>query len=179
MTDEEYRQAIQLLNWKGLKQLWQVIQQKLAPPGWAAGKPFEYAVLRAFELDGATVRYPFTVTIDGQTVEQVDGAVHIGALSCLVESKDLSLPVNFEPVAKLRSQLLRRPAATIGCIFTTSSFTAPALTLAKFLAPQTILLWEAAHLDYALRHERIADLLVRKYQWCIETGEPDFDVTLL
>ena len=56
MTEEEYRQAIQLLNWKGLKQLWQVIQQKLAPPGWAAGKPFEYAVLRAFELDGATVR---------------------------------------------------------------------------------------------------------------------------
>ena len=179
MTEEDYRQAIQSLNWVGLRQLWETIQQRLLPPGWAAGKAFEYAVLRAFELDGATVRYPFTVTLDGQTVEQVDGAVHVGALSCLIESKDYSRAINFEPVAKMRSQLLRRPAATIGSLFTTSSFTAPALTLAKFLAPQTILLWEAAHFDYALRHERISTLLVRRYQWCIETGEPDFDVTLL
>lgn len=179
MTEAEYKQAIQLLDWGGLRQLWRTIQQRITPPGWAAGKSFEYAVLRAFELDGATVRYPFTVTLEGQTVEQVDGAVHVGALSCLVEAKDYVAAINFEPVAKMRSQLLRRPAATIGSIFTTSSFTAPALTLAKFLAPQTILLWEAAHFGYALQHERISDLLVRKYQWCAETGEPDFDVTLL
>lgn len=178
MTEEEYKQTIQLLDWEGLRHLWQAIQLGITP-GWVAGKAFEYAVLRAFELDRAIVRYPFTIVLDGQTVEQIDGVVHIGALSCLLESKDYGVNINFEPLAKMRSQLLRRPAATIGSIFTTSSFTAPALTLARFLAPQTILLWEAAHFDYALRHERISDLLVRKYQWCTETGEPDFDVTLL
>jgi hypothetical protein len=33
--------------------------------GWAPGKAFEYLVLRAFQLEGAEVRWPYSVRIDG------------------------------------------------------------------------------------------------------------------
>lgn len=178
MTEEEYKQQIRKLKWVDLYQLWTAIEQK-DTPGWEAGKALEYLILRAFELDGATVRYPFLIKIDGEVTEQIDGVVHLNGLSCLIEAKDSGTNVNFEPIAKMRSQLLRRPGATIGSIFTTSGFTSPALTLAKFLAPQTILLWEKPHLENALKKEHICPLLVQKYQWCVETGEPDFDVTLI
>lgn len=194
MTEADYEQRIKKLDWFGLNQLWADIKQKKTlVSGWAAGKALEYLILRAFELDSATVRYPYSVKIDGEVTEQIDGVIHLNGLSCLVEAKDYGREpdpndpndtdngtnVNFEPIAKMRSQLLRRPGATIGSIFTTSGFTSPALTLAKYLAPQTILLWEKSHLDVALQKQQICSLLVRKYQWCVETGEPDFDVTLI
>jgi hypothetical protein len=192
VTEEDYKRQIREMDWSDLRELWALIKQKKTPL-WASGKALEYLILRAFELDLATVRYPFSIKIDGEVTEQIDGVVHFQGLSCLVEAKDYGREpdpndpndigdwtnVNFEPIAKLRSQLLRRPGATIGSIFTTSGFTSPALTLAKYLAPQTILLWEKSHLDVALQKGNICSLLVQKYQWCVETGEPDLDVTLL
>lgn len=192
MTEAQYTALIKTYQWPELQQLWQDIKQRHTP-GWNDGKALEYLILRAFEVDGATVRYPFSVKIDGEITEQIDGVIHIDGLSCLVEAKDYGREpdpndpndtntgnkVNFEPLAKLRNQLLRRPGATIGSLFTTSGFTSPALTLAKYLAPQTILLWEKAHLEEAMRRQKICSLLVQKYHWCVETGEPDFDVTLV
>jgi hypothetical protein len=32
-------------------------------PGWEPGRAFEYLVLRAFELDGADVKYPYTAIL--------------------------------------------------------------------------------------------------------------------
>jgi hypothetical protein len=48
------------------------------------GEAFEYLVIRAFEIDPlepATVRYPYEVSLFGEKVEEIDGAVHsAGAL---------------------------------------------------------------------------------------------------
>jgi hypothetical protein len=57
----------------------------------------------AFELDpdeSATVRYPYEVRLFGEKVEEIDGAVHLQGLSCLVESKDWGKNVEIEDPKK-------------------------------------------------------------------------------
>ena len=72
---------------------------------------------------------------------------HNCGLNCLVESKDLGENVPLGPIAKLRYQLLRRPAGTIGLMFSSKSFTEPAVLLAHFALPQAILLWTEPDMD--------------------------------
>ncbi len=43
--------------------------------------------------------------------------------------------VNFEPIAKLRSQLMRRPSSAIASLFSMGGFTEPALSLLNFIYP--------------------------------------------
>ncbi len=77
-----------ITDWNGLRSLWRAIQDG-TPPEWDSGKALEYMVIRAFELDPdepATVRYPYEVSLFGEKVEEIDGAVHLPGLSCLVES---------------------------------------------------------------------------------------------
>jgi hypothetical protein len=173
----QYEAMIQSLQWEGLRSLWQKIGQRKTP-GWDAGKAFEYLIVRAFQLDGAEVRYPYSVKLFGEEVEQVDGMVYCLGLSCLVESKDFANKVNVDiaPIAKLRNQLLRRPASTIGLVFSRTGFTDPARHLSYFSLPQTILLWSGDEIEYALEQESICNLLVLKYRGCVEDGLPDFDV---
>ncbi|UUO15978.1 MULTISPECIES: restriction endonuclease [Aphanizomenonaceae] len=87
--------------------------------------------------------------LDGEEIEQIDGVVYADGLSCIIECKDTAKPVKIEPIAKLRNQLLRRPAATIGSIFSRSGFTEASETLAGFVAPQTILLWGGEEIKYS------------------------------
>jgi hypothetical protein len=82
-TEDDYRKNIQHATRDDLLQLWSKIQQR-DTPGWEPGKAFEYLVLRAFELDGARIRWPFSVFLEDQEVEQIDGAVYAAGLSCLV-----------------------------------------------------------------------------------------------
>lgn len=140
-TAAQYEAMIQSLQWDDLRSLWQKIKQRNTPE-WGSGKAFEYLVIRAFQLDGAQVRYSYSVRFgEGEEVEQIDGAVHYSGLSCLVESKDFDQRnVNIEPIAKLRNQLLRRPASVVGLVFSCTGFTNPAIMLSRFLSPQTILL---------------------------------------
>jgi hypothetical protein len=77
---------------------------------WDEGKALEYLVLRAFQLDGAEVAWPYTVKVKDRIVEQIDGVMYVDSLACLIECKDTSQEVNIEAIAKLRNQLLRRPA---------------------------------------------------------------------
>jgi hypothetical protein len=176
-TAAQYEAKIQLLQWEGLRSLWKEIEKR-STPGWDAGKAFEYLVLRAFQLDGAEVRYSYTVQLFGEDIEQVDGVVYCSGLSCLVESKDLADKVNVDiaPIAKLRNQLLRRPASTVGLVFSRTGFTDPARHLSYFSLPQTILLWSGDEIKYALEQESICNLLVLKYRKCVEDGLPDYDV---
>jgi len=53
------------------------------------GKAFEYLILRAFELDGAEVKWPYPVSLYGQgeVIEEIDGSVRINALYCLIETR--------------------------------------------------------------------------------------------
>ena len=136
-----------------LTNLFHQIRAGRAPDGWPAGKAFEFLVLRAFELEGAEVRWPYEVKLDGEVIEQIDGAIHADGASWLVEAKDQRSPVNVEPIAKLRNQLLRRPAAARGLVFSTSGFTEPAKTLCRFISPRRVV--EEGFPDYDFRVELV------------------------
>jgi len=74
-TAAEHQRMIESLGWDGLRELWENIQQDNTL-GWDSGKAFEYLVLRAFQLDGAEVTWPYEVSLFGEEViEQIDGAV--------------------------------------------------------------------------------------------------------
>jgi Restriction endonuclease len=173
----EYQARIGTMEWAELSHLWERIGER-DTPGWDPGKAFEYLVLRAFELDGADVKYPYTARLFGEEVEQIDGAVYWGGLKCLVESKDTVDPFDFGPIAKLRAQLQRRPAETLGIVFSRSGFTEPALVLAQFLSPQSILLWRGDELEFALERRAIGKGLLQKYRVRIEEGLADYHIRL-
>jgi hypothetical protein len=166
---------IEALQWDGLRALWENIEKRDTPQ-WEPGKAFEFLVLRAFQLDGAEIKWPYRVQLFGEEVEQIDGMIYCTGLSCLVESKDLTDNVAIGPIAKLRNQLLRRPAGAIGLVFSRTGFTDPARLLAHFSLPQTILLWNGEEVRYALNNGTICELLLLKYRVCVEHGLPDYDV---
>ncbi len=174
-TEAEYEARVSALNWDGLQTLWEAIERR-DTPDWEPGRAFEYLVLRAFQLDGAQVRWPYSVRLFEEEVEQIDGAIYHDGLSCLVESKDQAEPVAFGPIAKVRNQLLRRPAGTVGLLFSRSGFTPPAHSLAYFALPQAILLWDGEEIGYILQQKKACDLLLLKYRACVEDGLPDYDV---
>ncbi len=175
---QEYEAMIQRLDWHGLRALWELIKNGNTP-GWDGGKAFEYLVLQAFHLDDAVVRWPYGVSLYGQTeiVEEIDGSIRVGGLYSLVESKDEDGNIAIAPIAKLRNQLLRRPAGTFGMVFSSHGFTEPAIQLAHFALPQSILLWTGDQVEYALGHENICELCEMKYRMCVDYGMLDFDVT--
>jgi|SRR5665213_995784 len=176
-TDREYEAKIRAMGHPELLALWDDIARGVTL-GWDSGKAFEYLILRAFQIEEASVQYPYRTTVQEEIVEQIDGAIHVDGLSAIVESKDLGDEhrVNVEPMAKLRNQLLRRPAATIGMIFSRTGFTEPALILTQYLAPQTILLWSGAEIEHVLKNKRFRKALVVKYRMAVERGQNDFDI---
>lgn len=174
-TEAEYRERISKHDWDGLIDLWEAIEAENTPE-WGSGKALEYLVLRAFQLNGAEVRWPYSVRMDGQEVEQIDGVIYTQGIACLIECKDKSTRVNIEPIAKLRNQLLRRPGAVIGSVFSRKGFTDPAMTLARFSAPQTILLWTGEEVHYVLEKKCICRGLITKYRVCVELGLPDYNI---
>jgi hypothetical protein len=172
-----YVERIIELDWDGLRQLWAAIEDRQTP-GWPPGKAFEHLVLRAFQLDGAEVRWPYAVRGVGpvesrEEIEQIDGAVYAKGLWCLVQSKDTEDRVNVQPIAILRNQLLRRPSPAIGLLFSVGGFTSPAQVLAGFLAPQTILLWNRDDIGYCVERQQVRSPLLRKYRACVEEGRAD------
>jgi len=175
----DYVQRARALDEAGLRSLWRAIRSKQTP-NWPEGWALEHFVLRAFELEGAEVRWPYQVKVYDEVAEQIDGAIHHGNLSVLVETKDQKDPVNVDPLAKLRSQLLRRPAGTIGLVFSTSGFTTAAQMLAGFMAPTTILLWSGAEINLALeaRQERsFCQGLRWKHRLAVEEGAAFSDLS--
>jgi hypothetical protein len=146
-TTDQYKAAIQQLGWDGLQALWEKIESRTTAPEWASGKAFEYLILRAFELDGAEVQWPYSVPIQGMEVEQIDGAVHVRGLSFSVESKDFgeeNVPIG--PIAKLRNQINRRPLGTFGVVFSRTGFTDPAVLLLQYSSPPeySVVAWPRA-----------------------------------
>jgi hypothetical protein len=79
-------------------------------------------------------------------------------------------------MAKLRNQLLRRPSGVIGCVFSSAGFTGPALTLARYMSPQAILLWQGPEIEYLLgTTQDFKAALKTKHHWLLRTGSPDYD----
>jgi len=177
MDAVDYTRRINAYERTDLIKLWNAIKDG-ETPDWEAGKALEYLCLRAFQLEGAEIKWPYQVLVDGEELEQIDGVVYVRNLACLIECKDHKTRVNFEPIAKLRNQLLRRPSGVIGSFFSVSGFTDPAVTLARFTAPQTILLWNGDELEYALQKQHIIEGLIAKYRYCVEHGLPNYNIRL-
>ena len=89
------------------------------------------------------------------------------SIRCMIEVKDQEDPINIEPLAKLRNQLMRRPSGVIGSIFSFGGFTAPATTLAHFMSPHGILLWQGEEIDAVLRRRDFTAALGKKHQLLI------------
>lgn len=176
-TATEYTRWIRLLDWHGLEMMWESILSE-STPGWEPGKALEYLILRAFELNGAQVRWPYLVSLRGQVIEQIDGAVYAANLACLVEAKDTTEPVRPDAVGKLRQQIARRPAGVMGLLFSRSGFSEAATTLAQFLAPQNVLLWTGADLSVAIDQRDMVGALEAKYRFCVEKGSPKYELQL-
>ncbi len=162
------------LGWVELRELFAQIEAR-DTPGWEPGRAFEYLVPRLFELDGAIVRWPYEVHLHGHIVEQIDGAVKVAGLHGLLECKDQKEALAIAPVTKMRNQLQRRPAASIGMIFSMSGYTQPARVLVGYLGIQTILLWFPGELRLAIDRKRIVPLLEFEYGLCVEEGFHDTD----
>ncbi len=179
-SQDAFKEKIRSFQSKSdLEKLWKQILRKKTP-GWPSGRAFEYMILRAFELEGALIRWPYTVSLSNTVIEQIDGVIHFDDIhvSILAESKDHSENINIDPIAKIRNQLLRRPSNVVGAVFSTAGFTEPALILSQFCAPQTILLWEKNHIDHCLKENNSFKTgFLQKYRHAIEEGFPNYDVT--
>jgi len=178
-TDKDYISAISKMGRQELIQLWKNRRKKEVKSFWEPGKALEYILLRAFELEDATVRWPYNVRMsndDNNIVEQIDGSIQFEYFYILVECKDYEKAVNIEPFAKMRNQLMRRPSTVIGCIFSTNGFSDPALALSKFVAPQTILLWEGDEFEYCLEHCCFIKGLKKKFSMATEEFAYNYNI---
>jgi hypothetical protein len=64
--DEAGRRAVYLervlsLDGEGVYRTWQVVRRRGNLVGWPPGKALEYLILRAFQLEGADVTWPYEV----------------------------------------------------------------------------------------------------------------------
>lgn len=162
-------------GWPELRQLWTDILHRRTT-AWPPGRALEHLVIRAFELDGAVVRKPFNVRLEGSPIEQLDGAVYAAGLHCLVECKDRREPLRADAIAKLRNQLLRRPAGSVGLMFSLSGYHESATVLTRYSAHQPILLWHRQEIEEALKRENPCAMLERKYRLCVEEGTPEVNI---
>jgi hypothetical protein len=115
------------------------------------------------------------VKIQEVIVEEIDGYVKTSNIGFMVESKDMRDPVGIGPVAKLRNQLARRPGGLLGCVFSRTGFTPPAVILSTYCAPQSILLWSGKEIAAALMDCKMTHALEEKYEVLLRMGLPDWE----
>lgn len=180
MVDEgrggEYQRRVLALEHRDLLELWEGLRAGVTPADWPAGVLLEYLILRAFQLEGAEVTWPYRVYQEGVLLEQIDGVVYFDGLACLVEFKDVTRPVDAVAIVKLKSQLLRRPRTTLGVLFNTGEFSSTALTLGRMLPPPDVLLWRGAEIELALRERRLIEGMRRKLRYAVEMGLVELDL---
>jgi hypothetical protein len=151
---------------------------------WPPGRFFEYAVVRAFELEGAEVRYPYLVRppiqFDGVAsdfIEQIDGVVYCDGIAAMCEAKAFRSRVDVEPIAKLRVRLDRRPASVVGLLFTMSGITDAAGYILNHSHPRNILVWKRTEILAGISRGRMRQLLTRKFRYAVENGIYDYLAT--
>src|SRR5579862_5855854 len=175
-TDRDYVDRIREVDYPRLTEMWDSVRAGRAIRGWAKGKAFEYLLLRALELEGAEIVWPYEVRVEGIALEQIDGMIYYEHLACLVEAKDYGDDIAIAPIAKLRNQLLRRPSSVIGLVFSRSGFTDAAKTLSRYTFPQTVLLWEGEEISHALPRREMCKGLKAKYRYAAEKGLSDYNL---
>lgn len=194
MTEAELCQRARSLDWPDIQQIWtllkdrgDVLQEWTTPgdnkSGNGKGNAFQYLIVRGFELSlGVSevsypfgVRFPYGISPSGRDLEQLDGFVRLGQLGFLIESKNYADSLGFDPIAKLRDKLMRRPNATIGCVFSMKGFTSAAMVLVGYVAPHTILLWDGPEIERCILVRDFAGTLLAKYHNLQRNGHQDFN----
>lgn len=178
---EEYKHRVLALDHGGLLEMWERLYRGTPLPGWPPGKALEYLILRAFQLEGAEVTWPYHVEAEHpyaprRKLEQIDGIVCFDGLSCLVECKHHRRPMDITPIVKLKSQISRRPRITMGAVFSTSVFHPAALELSRRLSPADVLLWRGREIDRALRKGWLCEGMKKKLIHAVKTGFADLDL---
>ena len=170
-----YLERVRSLDRAGVYRTWQVVRDRGNLVGWPPGKALEYLILRAFQLEGADVTWPYEVRKDGVLLEQIDGAVYFDGLACLIEARDWRVPLDFMSIAQMKMRLLRRPRMTLGAVFNNGRFTESAQRMAEFLPPPDVLLWEQQSIAEALEFGTLRDGMKRRLRYAIEYGlvEPE------
>nr|WP_246356913.1 restriction endonuclease [Pyxidicoccus fallax] len=146
---------------------WRRVRQRERIEGWAPGRAFEFLLLRAFQLEGARVVWPYV-----SDLEQIDGSVYVDGLACLVEAKDHVEPIGFDAIARLAMRMQRRPAPAMGLLCSTSGFTWPALRAVAAHPIRNVLLWNDTDLSLALK-QGMRSALRRKWRGAVEEGAMD------
>lgn len=167
----EYIRRAEAMQWPEIDVLWSQIQID-ETADWTGGKALEYLVVRAFALSQLEVEYPYDVPPGGRPLEQIDGLVYLHCHTFLIECKDKET-IDIEAIAKLRNQLLRRPETTLGCVFVSGKFSAPALTVTDFSVPHRILLWSGVDIDACIQKRDFAEALKEKYRHLCRHGLTD------
>lgn len=173
-TAKDLQRDAEKWAYSDLLKIWEQIKAGSPVQGFAAGKAFEYLVIRAFQLEKTDVRWPFQVTYPQKfgTMEQIDGIVYLSQRAFLVESKDLSEPAAIESVAKLRFRLESRPPSTMGVLFSVRDFSLPTEVFTQFASPLNVLLWGSSDLDIALASQSMTEGLRQKLEFATEYGLP-------
>jgi hypothetical protein len=173
----EYVRRVRAFDAVRVWELWTAIQAGVAVEGWPPGRLMEHLVLRAFELEGARVSWPYEVWLDTSRLEQIDGAVHFEGLSCLIECKAWHHKlVDVAPIIKLKARLARRPASVLGAVFCVTGFSEDALSMVRLLPPANVLLWRGGEFDRALRKGFLCEGMRRKLNHAVEQGFADLDL---
>jgi hypothetical protein len=136
--------------------------------GWEPGRALEFLVLRAFELEGAEVVWPYV-----GTDEQVDGCMYVDGLTVLIECKDWVRPVDVTPLARLKLRLDMRPPGVVGILFSRSGFTEPTEGWVLRNPERNLLLWSGKEISLALEYGLRASLRL-KWRRAVERGELDY-----
>ena len=175
-SDKEYEERISKCSRRGVLALWRQVEAR-DTPGWDAGKACEYCILRAFQLEKATVFWPYHVYDQHDPsleLEQMDGSILVNGRYYVVSVKDEADPLNIDPIAKLRNQLLRRPWGVVGLLFSRSGFTAQAYREAELTANPPVLLWAGVEIAAAIRTKTLVRALEAKYCHAVTHGFFDY-----
>jgi hypothetical protein len=170
--EERYVARIRALGKPELVDLWNKLVLATPVEGWEPGRALEHVVLRAFELEGAEVVWPYR-----NAREQVDGAVYVDGRMHLLESKDWSRLVDATPVARMKMMLEHRPHGVAGMIFSRGGFTEAAKYEVEFNPARNILLWRGSELSLALESSMMCAGLRIKWRHAMQHGNMDYELT--
>ena len=163
---------VQGYDWIQLERFWQKIKNKTAPK-WSKGKALEYMLIRAFDLEGAEVLYPYNNEVL-KAQEQFDGFVFVKELGVgfLIECKDWNDKVAFDELAKLHGRLSYRMNTACGLFLSRSGYTPSAIEMMYMVHPHNIILWEFSDIDECFKNRTFLKALKYKYQYAMVTADP-------
>ena len=171
-SEENLIAKIRTYDWTMLIDLWEQIKAGTITD-WNEGKALEYMLVRAFDLEGADVVYPYNNIII-KAEEQLDGFVFDKELGAgfIIECKDWAGKVSFDELAKLHGRLLYRMSSTFGLFLSKHGYTSSAVEMMYYIQPHSILLWNSEDIDECFKKHKFLTALRYKYRYAMITTDP-------